>query len=360
MTVVFRVDSSTRMGIGHLVRCLTLAEALRARGAQTRFICREHPGHLALLLQQQAMPVTLLPAAAFGDASSGEDYAAWLGVTQVEDAAQTIEALHGERPDWLVVDHYGLDVEWERRLRLHAGKLMVIDDLASRHHDCDALLNQNYSAEGERRYAALVPAACKLLMGPRYALLRPEYAAYRKTLRARDGQVGSVLVFFGGSDPHNMTGMALAALSHAGLRHLKVNVVVGANNPHREALENQAEGRPKTAIHGPRPHLADLMTQADLAVGAGGATTWERMCLALPAIVVAVANNQESTCAALANDGFINYLGSCAGITAGELTLAVEDMASNTDFRSDLAKRSTALVDGLGTSRIADIALERR
>src|SRR5882672_6253688 len=114
MKIVLRADASAQMGTGHLMRCLTLAEALRGRGAQARFICREHSGHLMPLLRQRTMPVTALPAPASGDRTPGEDHAAWLGVTQAEDAAQTIEAFDGEKPDWLVVDHYGLDVEWEQ------------------------------------------------------------------------------------------------------------------------------------------------------------------------------------------------------------------------------------------------------
>jgi len=160
---------------------LTLAEALRRARCTDAIHLPRTRGHLLPLLQQRAMPVTVLPAPASGKATVSEDYAAWLGVSQADDAQQTIEALDGDKPDWLVVDHYGLDVEWEQRLRLHIGRLMAIDDLANRHHDCDVLLDQNYASEGERRYAGRVPDTCKLMVGPKYALLRPEYAAYRNT-----------------------------------------------------------------------------------------------------------------------------------------------------------------------------------
>ena len=276
MNVVFRVDASARMGIGHIMRCLALAGALRERGAQLRFICRVHNGNLISLLQQKAIPVSVLPTPAINDTTSGEDYAAWLGVTQAEDAEQTIAALNGGKPDWLVVDHYGLNEEWEKRLRPHVNQLMVIDDLANRHHDCDLLLDQNYSTEGEQRYAGLVPRTSKLLVGPRYALLRPEYAEYRKSLLDRGARVKRVLVFFGGTDPQNMTGMTLDALSNQDLNHLEVDVVVGANNPHRKSIEQQVLDRPLTILHKPRTHLADLMAKADLSLGAGGVSTWNR------------------------------------------------------------------------------------
>lgn len=357
MRVVFRVDASARMGIGHLMRCLTLAEALRERGAQLHFICREHTGHLIALIRQKAIPVTVLPAPMIKDTVLGEDYAVWLGVAQVEDAEQTIEALNGDKPDWLVVDHYGLDVEWEQRLRPHVSKLMVLDDLANRRHVCDVLLDQNYSAEGEQRYVGLVPDSCKLLLGTRYALLRPEYAAYRKTLHARDGQIRRVLVFFGGTDPQNATGMALEALSHPDLKHLEVVVVVGANNPHRESIVQQVLRRPFTILHEPRPHLADLMAQADLALGAGGATTWERMCLGLPTVLVTIAENQRPAAEALAAKQLILYAGNASAISSGILSKLIIGLTSNASRLTELSVQGQLMVDGLGAERIREALL---
>lgn len=354
MKAVFRVDASAKMGIGHLMRCLTLAEALHERGAHIRFICREHTGNLIALLQQKAVPVTALPSPPTNDTTLGEDYAAWLGVTQAEDAQQTIEVLNGEKPDWLIVDHYGLNVEWEQRLRPHVGRLMVIDDLANRRHDCDVLLDQNYSAEGGHRYQGLVSDSCKLLVGPSYALLRAEYAAYRKTLRTRDGQVRRVLVFFGGSDPQNMTGLALEALSHAELRHLVVDVVIGANNSHREALERQSRARPQTTIYDPRPHLADLMAQADLAIGAGGATTWERMCLGLPTVVISIAENQLPASEALAEAKLIHYAGHFSDIKTDQLTQLLIQQSRAIEKLAGLSTKNQLEVDGLGALRLVE------
>lgn len=354
MKVVFRVDASTQMGIGHLMRCLTLAEALRERDAKIRFICREHTGNLIVLLKQKAMPVTVLPAQTVIDTTSNEDYAAWLGATQAEDAEQTIEALGGEKVDWLVVDHYGLDVEWEQRLRPHASKLMAIDDLANRRHDCDVLLDQNYSLVGEKRYKGLVPNACKLLTGSRYALLQPEYAAYRKTLRTRDGQIRRVLLFFGGVDPQNVSGVALKALSQPELKHLVVDVVIGTNNPHREALEKQSHERPQTKIYGLRPHLADLMAQADLAIGAGGATIWERMCLGLPSVVISIAENQRPASEALQEAKLIHYVGHFSEIKTDQLTQCLKQLSHATEKLTELSTKNQLQVDGLGVLRMVE------
>jgi len=354
MKVVFRADASNRMGVGHLMRCLTLAEVLRGRGCDTRFICRAHPGNLVELLQRQAMPVTVLSAPSEVPNVNAEDYASWLGVTQAEDAEQTIEALHGDRPDWLVVDHYGLDAYWEQRLRPYFVKLMVIDDLANRRHDCDLVLNQNYSDAGEGRYRGLVSENCRLLLGPRYALMKEEYATYRRTLPPRDGVVRRVLVFFGGSDPHNMTGLALEALSAPEFQYLEVDVVVGANNSHRAVLAEQAAARPRTILYGSRPHLADLMAPADLAVGAGGGTTWERMCLGLPSLVVSIADNQRPACEALSRAELIQYAGSFKDVRSTDLVEALKRSIGSRERLVMCSTQSQLLVDGLGALRVAE------
>src|SRR5215208_479661 len=212
MKVVIRADASSRMGTGHVMRCVALADALQARGGQPVFVCREHSGNLIDALRERALPVAVLPAPPNPAEVTQEDYADWLGVPASTDADETIGVLGDIRPDWLVVDHYSLGIDWEQRLRPHVARLLVIDDIA-RPHDCDALLDQNYSDEGERRYAGLIPSACPLLAGPRYALLVPVYARHRGARAAPDGSVGRVLVYFGGVDPSNLSGQALTALS---------------------------------------------------------------------------------------------------------------------------------------------------
>ena len=354
MMVVFRVDASAKMGIGHLMRCLTLAEGLRSRGKEVRFICRAQPGNLIGLLKRRAMPVTVLPDAPEARSQGESDYAAWLGVSQAQDASQTIEALAGRRPDWLIVDHYGLDAKWEQQLRPHVQHLMVIDDLADRPHDCDLLLDQNFAIEPEMRYRDLVPAACRLLLGPRYALLRREYRLWRQTLRPRDGRVRRVLVFLGGADPGHATSLALTALSTPELRHLHVDVVVGGNNPHRSALEAQARSRPRTTLHGHRPHLADLMAQADLAVGAGGVTTWERLCLGLPSLVISIAENQKPACVALAEAGVIYYAGDVGSLDEGKLSEHLCRILKDPKELVRMSEEGELMVDGWGVQRVVE------
>jgi len=353
--VFFRVDSSQQMGTGHLIRCRTLAEVLRQRGLEVRFICRDLPGNLIPLLREAAFPVTVLAAPQEGDPPEmSENYAAWLGVSQETDATETIAALAGEKTDWLIVDHYGLDSEWEGQLRPHVGQIMVLDDLANRPHDCDLLIDQNESVTGTSRYQGLVPESCCLLVGSRYALLRPEYAAYRQTQFPRTGEVRRVLVFFGGTDRQNMTGKAIEALSAPQFGALAVDVVVGATNPHRAMIAQQVAQRPHTVLYNPRLHLADLMAQADLAVGAGGTTTWERLCLGLPTLVVSIADNQVSACRALQDRGLIEYLGGVEMVDVERLRSAIDSLLQNPLRLLEMADRARLQVDGLGAMRVAE------
>lgn len=353
MKIVFRVDASTAIGTGHVMRCRTLATTLKKHGANIQFITRAHPGHLGDMLALDGFSVTMLPQPAYIE-NTGNDYAVWLGVSQQEDADQTIAALENQHCDWLIVDHYGLDRVWETQLLSHTRKLMVIDDLANRPHECDMLLDQNYVLSGQERYLAWVPAHCQLLLGPRYALLRPEYAQYRTTKAPRTGDIRRLLVFMGGADNANITGKILAALSAVQLAHLEIDVVIGPSFIHKAEVIAQASARPNTHIHGPRPHLADLMEKADLAVGAGGGATWERLCMGLPSLVLSIAENQVPACEALACSGLIRYLGDAHKLDVVAIESALLDVLAVAGQLHALATSYKTLVDGRGAHRVAE------
>ena len=352
MNVAFRVDASDKIGTGNLIRCLTLAEALRNEGARVQFFCRQHPGNLIELLKLRSMPVTALPAPEkSNDISDNDGYASWLGVSQEEDAEQTINLLAGIQPQWLVVDHYGIDEVWEQRLLPHAHEIMVIDDLANRRHKCKLLLDQNYTAQ--ERYEQLVPQNCVMLLGPMYALLRSEYAACRARQARRYSDIGRILVYFGGSDSANISELAMQALSSPQLKHLVVDLVIGANNPHHTSLMQHASSRPSTFAYKSQTHLANLMAQADLAVGAGGATTWERMCLGLPSLVVTCAENQIPLAQTLNRENLIWLIGDSKLITEAQIHEAIVKRLSGQNHVSVSASTSQ-ICDGCGTSRVLD------
>ncbi|HVK99022.1 MAG TPA: UDP-2,4-diacetamido-2,4,6-trideoxy-beta-L-altropyranose hydrolase, partial [Dongiaceae bacterium] len=211
MKVVFRVDASVSMGTGHVIRCLTLADALATQGARCFFICRELPGHLIAHVRGRGYHVHVLamsesslsrptqrPASADG---SRQFYSALLGVSQEQDARESLPFVQEICPDWLVVDHYALDMVWETMLLSYSRKLLVIDDLADRDHQCDLLLDQTYGCDDDI-YRKRVPAQARLLCGAHYALLRPEFAALRDYSLARrlHAPLRQVVISMGGTD----------------------------------------------------------------------------------------------------------------------------------------------------------------
>jgi UDP-2,4-diacetamido-2,4,6-trideoxy-beta-L-altropyranose hydrolase len=288
------------IGSGHLMRCLTLADQLRAEGDEVAFVCRDLPGAMFDLLQDRGYRSAKLSVSEEGNGS------------QLFDAQEMIRAagrLFPEGIEWLVVDHYQLDAVWERMLRPHACKLMVIDDLANRSHDCDLLLDQNYYRDSAQRYQGLVPEQCVTLLGPAYVLLRPEFADARKRLKVRSGTVRRILIFFGGSDPTNQTQKVVGAIKLLERPDIDVDVVVGSANPNRNTIQTLCNELSNVTFHCQVSNMAELILNADLGIGAGGAAMWERCCLGLPTITVVFADNQERTTEDVAAIGAIEYLG---------------------------------------------------
>jgi UDP-2,4-diacetamido-2,4,6-trideoxy-beta-L-altropyranose hydrolase len=362
MNIAFRTDASLKIGSGHVMRCLTLADALKTIGASCRFICREHPGHLLDLIRQRGFEAIGLPSTILDGSKDGavaDDtklaHAAWLGSDWRNDAVQTLSSLHGELTDWLVVDHYAIDSCWEGALRPACRKLMVIDDLADRAHDCDLLLDQNwFGDETEKRYSNWVTEDCRCLLGPEYALLKPEYDQLRVLMPPRDGIVRRVLVFLGGSDPTNQTKKVLDALMTGGLEHLAVDVVVGVNHPDPEGISLQVAARPATVLLQDLPSLAGLMARADLMIGAGGSTTWERMCLGLPTIVISIADNQTATNVALMKAGYIEFVGYMDDVSGETIADAVERCLTNPKILQKQSALGQSLVPGAGTALVCE------
>lgn len=322
MNVVVRADSSERIGSGHLMRCLTLADQMRQEGKSVHFICRDLAGNLARLVTTQGFALHLLPAHEHDTALTG--YAAWLTVPQEVDARESAEIIRRLQPiDRLVVDHYAIDAAWERRMRSLAREIFVIDDLANRPHDCDILLDQNFYRNMERRYDGLVPPQCKFLLGPRHALLRREFYEVREKMEPRTGEIRRILVFYGGSDPTGETEKAIYALLMLDRTDIDADVIVGGSNVRRREIERLCAGHDFLHYHCQVGNMAEFMARADLCLGAGGTTTWERCFLGLPAIVTAVAENQIRLCEDAAAAEYIQYLGLSANVREDDVCNAL-------------------------------------
>lgn len=339
MLAVIRADASTSIGSGHVMRCLTLAHRLKKeKNAKVVFVMRVLPGNLIGVVEKQGFEVLKLPPA--NQKYSLRGYGLWLTVPMEVDAQQTIEILQHyvqehdyDSVDRLIVDSYALDEQWEQVLRLYCREIMVIDDLANRRHDCDILLDQNFYLNKDARYAGLVPEYCKMLLGPEHALLREEFYEAKKHLRKRDGNIKNILVFYGGSDLTNETEKAIKALVqlHDEGYSFTADIITGLSNSRRGKIDKICSKYHFLHYYCQVSNMAEFMNKADLMLGAGGSTTWERLYMELPALVTAVAENQIQGCEDCSQAGLIDYLGESEKVTVDVIVNALLAQLYNTN-----------------------------
>ena len=351
MKIAFRLDASTQIGTGHLMRCLTLADELKPHCDQIHFVSRHLPEHLRSMLTAKGYEYTLLVSVQKDTVlDKSLAHADWLEVNQEQDAIDSIQKLSDETWDWLIVDHYALDIKWETAMRPYSKHIMVIDDLADRKHDCDLLLDQNYYHDIEQRYQGLVPEHCVTLLGPAYVLLRPEFADARQRLRGRNGTVQRIMVFFGGSDPTNQTQKAVEALKQLNRPDIGVDVVVGSVNPYRNIIQALCAELPNVIFHCQVSNMAELIINADIGIGAGGSAMWERCCLGLPTITVVFAANQERTTEDVARIGAIEYLGWSDRLTPEDYARAISGMIENPHRVRQIGEAALGVLQAGGAS----------
>lgn len=361
MRIVFRADASVQIGTGHVMRCLTLANALRKDGAECVFVCRDLPGHLGAHVEAQGFVLRLLPSPDGTTAPvAPPTHAAWAGVSWEQDARETVGQMGV--CDWLVVDHYAFDRRWQQALTQNYARLMVIDDLADRAHLADLLLDQNLGRDAAD-YDGLVSKTCIRLIGPQHALLRPEFGNAREASLARRGAeqpVGHILVFMGGTDLPDATSHVLDALLRADLPDdVRLSVVMGQSAPALERVRARAAQMPwATKVLVNVRNMARLMTEADLAIGAGGSTLWERCCLGLPSIIVEIADNQAGAVAAMEAVGAALGTGPLSDTAFGDRLVAAVGQAAQTLV--DLSNCAAKIGDGEGARRaVAAMTLDR-
>lgn len=346
MLIVFRADASVTIGTGHVMRCLALSDALcRIASPKIAFICKELPENLLTKITSKGFEVFRFEQDSVSD---------WQN-----DSLQTIAILKqiGEKPDWLITDQYELDKKWQTAIRPHVRQTMAIDDLANRPHDCDMLLDQNYYKNFQTRYDGLVPTHCRKLLGTRYALLRPEFEILREKITPRNGIIRRILIFFGGSDPGNETEKALNALRLLKRPDIAADIVVGGANPRKEEIRAICDTLAQTTFHCDTPDMAQLMAEADLAVGAGGTSNWERCCMGLPSLVITVAQNQEEVTAAMADEGWLICLGASENVSTDTIRAALTMLIHTPNLLGFMSKACMRLADGQGAIRTAQMMM---
>jgi len=347
-TLAFRVDASTYMGIGHVMRCLALARAVCTDGDSVVFICREHDGNVCDLIEQHGYSVARLPRSVPTDGvkDTGTEVDS-LGATWEADAADTIAAIVrlGSAPDWLVVDHYAIDRQWEGAVRAVVRRIMTIDDLGNRVHDCDILLDQNLHDDSQRLYEERLLPGTLRFFGPKYAILRPEFADPSQ-IRARDGAIDRILVSFGGSDVENQSVTVLRAIAGLSEAPPQTTIVLGPSNPNRDALRDAARGYKWVTVLETTNRMAALMCAADLGIGTCGIAAWERCAIGLPSLVSVDAANQREDARILHARGACRNLGDARTVSEQDWTAAIEQLRSRPRAVARMSAASLAILEG--------------
>jgi len=347
MNVFFRVDSSSRIGTGHIMRCLTLANELNTRGVDVFFICRELEGNISGSVEEKGFKVYRLPYCP--------------DVSLKVDLEQTCAVLKNENKDisWLVVDHYALDKEWECRMKPYVKKIMVIDELADRQHDCDLLLDQSF-VENMNNYSELLPPDCRGLYGTQYLLLRPEFSVNwgRADIDRSDMNDQVVHVFFGGCDINGHTGRFSRLLAE-NFTELRLNIIVGGGYKYTDELK-ELVGRFKDRLNWLQdvPDMSDSMRTSNIAFGAPGITTWERACVGLASAYCAINENQIKVLEFLDDKGLCSYIGYVNTVSDDEFISKFDRFLNDRQRLTSMRNIGLTNVDGCGAKRVSSIMLE--
>lgn len=362
MKIIFRTDASLQIGNGHLVRCLNLARSLKKLNVECIFICRNFKNKLFGTIRKESFKLILLPIV---DLESNKQikfkkkfsYFDFYKLNWQQDAEETIKALEEEQVDLLIIDHYEIDAKWEKKLRKYTKKIMAIDDLNNRSHDCDFFLNQNLGSK-EIIYQNLLPSKCKQFHGPKFALLNPIYSSTRLNLINRLGRINRTLIYFGGgNDSIKLTEMAIEIFSNPELINIKLDIVINSNIDGLFKIEKIASKRGLIKIHHDLPDLAKLMLNADLAIGAGGSTTWERCCMGLPSIIVVSADNQK-----LSSDNMSLLGAACVFYPNKTLKTQIKNaiikLQKNFNIYKNMSNQALSICDGNGAKRLSEIILK--
>jgi UDP-2,4-diacetamido-2,4,6-trideoxy-beta-L-altropyranose hydrolase len=348
MKILIRVDSSFLMGTGHVARCVSLAELLRSRGEAVTFVCRILDGNITSLIEEKQFKVIKLDSPS--SIVQGDQFDKMRGVqisTEIQEMRFVLDAIG---PDWVIVDHYGLSIEWEDSIRSRGIKLLSIDDLL-RKHNCNALLDQNFHFD-LTAYHYLVPSNSFLFVGQEYALLNSSF--FSLTPHKRDfNNIREVLIFFGGTDPYGETLKCIQALE--GLNQFHFHVVVGGRNPFLIEIKKICSRLTNFTLHIQIDHMSKLMNQSDLYIGSGGTITWERCYMGLPAICISVAENQNRIAEILEANFVHKYIGESKNLTMKDYRNSLLNLVKDPARLALYSSNSLNLKVGTKISEVLDL-----
>ncbi len=363
MLIGIRVDASLKMGTGHTYRMLTLAHKLKSKGHKVFFVSRKLKGNLIDFVRN-SFELLELPEPKTNECNNTHcSHAKWLEVDYSKEINQSYNAIKAhleqsgqQKLDWLVIDHYALEKEYQLAMQSLAVRCLQVDDLADRAHHVDILLDQNYYQQGSTRYDGLLPQETLRLCGPSFALLRDDFSLCRKQLEPYEERFAKhqVVLFFGGIDLANETSKALKGLlSVESQDHF--HVIIGINNPHKDqvtTLCNKYSDR--VSLHVQVNNMTDFFASSYLYVGAVGATTWERCVMALPGLVCSVAENQTQLALEIDEANAHIYLGLNSKLHEIDYARAYSQLIANAELLKNQSKICEQLVDGDGAQTVVN------
>ena len=333
-----RVDASPEIGIGHIMRCLTLAQELKNNFDKIIFLTRKDSGDFTETIMKNEFEVIFIPT------------------NNDSDIIKNLITTYSENKNFLLIDHYDVDSNFESSLKNIFEKIFVIDDLANRKHDCDLLIDQNYYRDLNHRYKKLIQNDTITLLGSKYAIIRPEFRNINKKTIKKNSQIKKILVSFGGSDPTNECKKALDALCSIENNQFEIVAIVGIYNNKFERLKKLYEKYSNIKIYRHVNDLSQLMLNSDLFIGAGGTTTWERFYMGLPSIVIVISDDQKESIEFLSDMGHIINLGLAKNVTSKIYIQTLQKL--NSDLIYNMSLNNQKLVDGNGSNRIKKQIIE--
>ena len=349
MAIIIFADASYNIGQGHVTRTLSLAKELRKRGVSVEYFCRPLDGDQISRLRGEGFNVhtPLEPEMMESGLDKMTVYAEWSNVAPV---LKTVS--EKKKIDWAIVDNYSIGVEFEVSLSEFGCRVMAIDDLPNRKHFCDLLLDQNYN-EDQTRYNELIPESCIKLLGCEYSLLRPEFELRRRGMKNRDGEISKILISYGGYDKTGETLKAMMAVAALDGKSMSFIVVLGERNKDINEIQSLSVSDARFALYAHVSHMDELMEEADITLGAGGSTTWERCCLGLPALITVTAENQNDLADMGIRSGAMQVLGRWDEVTSEMITDKIEELIKHPEHLVKMSEKAKGLVDGLGAAKVA-------
>ncbi|MDB3945471.1 UDP-2,4-diacetamido-2,4,6-trideoxy-beta-L-altropyranose hydrolase [Gammaproteobacteria bacterium] len=349
MRIVFRVDASTHIGSGHIRRCTILAEYLRARGARISFICRTLDGHLCDYLEQKRFTVHRLSA----EGKNNGTLSSHIQIVENDIVeSRSILSRFGAF-DWVIIDHYQLAQDWQRAISEHVQNILVIDDLAIKQHYCKILVNHAFLPQLHEQYCNLVPPSTRLLLGPDYFILDPNYVSVKKVNGGSVATHNRLMVFFGGADSTDETTKAINAIREIRANLFNVDIVVTRQNKNRHYIKNVVSNIENCTLHEDLPHLGFLMAKATLALGAGGGTSYERLFMGLASLVVTTADHQVQPIREMNKLNLVSWLGNSESVTQTTIKRSLEAWLSADSMKFLISNaKMMQIVDGNGLYRI--------